>query len=167
MRELHIVDISEKVIRQLPKGCFITVKHKDEVNTMTIGWATMGRVWNKPVLTAMVRYSRFTHNIISEADSFTVSFSMDDSLKEALAICGTKSGRDIDKFKECGITPEYIAQVESPYIAEGDLHIVCKVVYKHPMDPTMVSDEIKKEWYQDGDFHVIYYGEILKVLVKE
>jgi len=167
MREVHIADVSEKVLKQLPKGAFITVKHGDKLNTMTIGWATVGRVWNKPVMTTMVRYSRFTHDIISKADSFTVSFSLDESLKEALATCGTKSGRDMDKFKECGITPEYISDIKSPYIAEGDLNIVCKIVYKHPMDPHMLSDEIQDKWYKDEDYHVIYYGEILKVLIKE
>lgn len=167
MRELHIADVSEKVIKQLPKGAFITVKNGDKINTMTIGWATFGRVWNKPVVTAMVRYSRFTHNVIKDADSFTISFSMDDSLKEALALCGTKSGRDMDKFNESNITPEYIPEVESPYIGEGDLHIVCKIVYRQPMDPDAVSEEIKKQWYKDDDYHVIYYGEIVKVLAKE
>ena len=167
LKELHIAEVSEKVINQFPKGALLTVKSKNKLNTMTIGWGTLGRVWNKPILTVMVRFSRFTHELISKADSFTVSFSMDDSLKQAINICGTKSGRDIDKFKECGLTPVYIDGVESPYIAEGDLHLICETVYKNTMEPELLSEEVKKRWYDDNDYHVIYYGEVLKVLAKE
>jgi flavin reductase (DIM6/NTAB) family NADH-FMN oxidoreductase RutF len=134
---------------------------------MTIGWATFGRIWNKPILTVLVRFSRFTHEIISNADSFTVSFSMDETLRQAMNICGTKSGRDIDKFKECGLTPVYVDEVQSPYIAEGDLHFICKIVYKNTLEPELLSAEIKERWYKDNDYHGIYYGEVLKVLVKE
>lgn len=167
MKELHIAQISEKVIDELPKGALLTVKSKDKLNTMTIGWAALGRVWNKPILTALVRFSRFTHELISSADSFTVSFSTDESLKQALNICGTKSGRDIDKFKECGLTPAYVDGVESPYIAEGDLHLICKIVYKSTMEPELLSKELKERWYKDNDYHGIYYGEVIKVLAKE
>ncbi len=167
MKELHIAQVSEKVINQLPRGALLTVKSKDKLNTMIIGWATLGRIWNKPILTVMVRFSRFTHELISNADSFTVSFSTDESLKQAINICGTKSGRDIDKFKECSLTPVYVDGVESPYIEEGDLHFICKTVYKNTMEPELLSEEIKDRWYKDNDYHGIYYGEVLKVLVKE
>ncbi|HHV18507.1 MAG TPA: flavin reductase family protein [Thermoanaerobacterales bacterium] len=167
MKELHIAQVSEKVINQLPKGALLTVKSNDKLNTMTIGWAALGRIWNKPILTVLVRFSRYTHELITDADSFTVSFSMDESLKQAMNICGTKSGRDIDKFKECGLTPVYVDEVESPYIAEGDLHFICKIVYKNTMEPELLSEEIKNRWYKDNDYHGIYYGEVVKVLVKE
>ena len=104
MKELNIAKVSEKVIEQLPKGALLTVKSKDKLNTMTIGWATLGRVWNKPIMTVLVRFSRFTHDIISDSDSFTVSFSFDGSLKQAIGVCGEKSGRDMDKLKELGLT---------------------------------------------------------------
>ncbi len=167
MKELHVADVSKKIIEQLPKGALLTVKSKDKLNTMTIGWATLGRIWNKQILTVLVRFSRFTHELITDADSFTVSFSMDESIKQAMSICGTKSGRDIDKFKECNLTPVYMDGVESPYIAEGDLHFICKIIYKNTMEPELLSEEIKDRWYKDNDYHGIYYGEVIKVLVKE
>ena len=98
MKELQIADISEKAIKQLSKGALLTVKDEDKVNTMTIGWGTLGRVWNKPVFTAMVRYSRFTHELISNADSFYSKLSTDDSLKHAINVCGT-DGLSLDKIK--------------------------------------------------------------------
>jgi flavin reductase (DIM6/NTAB) family NADH-FMN oxidoreductase RutF len=167
LKELNIAKVSEKVIEQLPKGALLTVKSKDKLNTMTIGWATLGRVWNKPIMTVLVRFSRFTHDIISDSDSFTVSFSFDGSLKQAIGVCGEKSGRDMDKFKELGLTPVYVDGVESPYIDEGDLHFICKTIYKNTMEPQLLSEEIRDKWYQDNDYHVIFYGEVLKVLQKD
>lgn len=167
MKELHISEVSEEIINELPGGALLTVKSKNGLNTMVIGWATLGRVWNKPILTVMVRFSRFTHDIIKDADSFTVSFSTKSKLKGAIAGCGSKSGRDIDKFKEFNLTPSYVEGIESPYIAEGDLHIICKIVYKNTMEPELLSDEIKERWYSDNDYHTIYYGEVIKVLADE
>jgi flavin reductase (DIM6/NTAB) family NADH-FMN oxidoreductase RutF len=60
-------------------------------------------MWKKPIMTVMVRKSRFTHHIIENASSFTVSIPRDD-LGEVLNFCGTKSGRDFDKFKECKLS---------------------------------------------------------------
>lgn len=167
MKELQISQVSEKVIDQLPKGALLTVKSNDKLNTMAIGWATLGRIWNKPILTVMVRFSRHTYEIISNGDSFTVSFSTSNALEKAIDFCGNNSGRNVDKFKECGFTLEYVDGVESPYISEGDLHIICKIVYKNTMEPELLSKEIKEEWYSDNDYHGIFYGEVLKVLVKE
>ena len=166
MKELNLAAVSEDVINQLPKGALLTVKANDKLNTMTIGWATVGRIWNKPIMTVLVRFSRHTHEVISRADSFTVSFSKDGSLKSAFATCGKKSGRDTDKFQECGLTPVYIDNIESPYIAEGDLHFICKIVYKNTLEPELLSEEIKDIWYKDNDYHCIYFGEIMKILSK-
>jgi len=167
MKEVSFATVSEDVINQLPKGALLTVKANDMLNTMTIGWATLGRIWNKPILMVLVRFSRYTHEIISKANSFTVSFSRDGSLKNALAICGAKSGRDMDKFRECGLTPVYVDDIESPYVAEGDLHFLCKIIYKNTMKPELLSEEIKDKWYKDNDYHCIYFGEIIKVLSKQ
>lgn len=166
MKEVKLYDVSDIILKQIAKGAFLTVKKDDKINTMTIGWAALGRIWGLPVFEVMVRYSRYTHELIKDADSFTVSFSLDDSLKDALKICGTKSGRDIDKFKECKLTPKYDDIVTSPYIAEADLHILCDILYRQPMDPEQVSKELKQRWYSDEDFHIIYYGHIRKILLK-
>lgn len=167
MKELHIAEISEKIINNLPSGALLTVKSMNRLNTMTIGWGTLGHVWHKPVFTVMVKSSRYTHELISNANSFTISFSLDGSLKQAIDICGVKSGRDIDKFKTCNITLAYIDGIESPYIDEGDLHIICKILYKNTMEPVLLSQDVRDRCYKDNCYHGIYYGEIIKVLARE
>ncbi|MCR2031991.1 flavin reductase family protein [Anaerofustis stercorihominis] len=155
--------------KQLSKGVFLTVKNKDKVNTMVIGWATVGRVWGKDIMTVMVRFSRNTYDLIKNADSFTVSVPEYDTMKKEIAFMGTKSGRDFDKYKETGLTLSDAQSVESPVINEAKLHYECKIVYKQSMDPTGIIDyeNIEKRFYEgNNDYHMIFYGEILNVYDK-
>lgn len=166
-KEIKFTEMSKELLEQLQRGAFLTVKNGDRVNTMTIAWGSLGYIWNKPIFTALVRYSRHTHDLIFDSEDFTVSFPLNGQLKEALGICGTKSGRDMDKFKECNLTLKGADTVKSPVIDECDLHIECRVVYKQEMNENNVIDEIKDKSYANGDYHVMYFGEILKAYIRE
>ena len=155
--------------KQLPKGVFLTVKNEEQVNTMIIGWATVGRVWGKDIMTVMVRFSRYTYDLIKNADSFTVSVPEYDTMKKEISFMGTKSGRDFDKYKETGLTLSDAKSVNSAIINEAKLHYECKIVYKQSMDPTGIIDyeNIEKRFYEgNNDYHMIFYGEILNVYDK-
>lgn len=160
-------ELSREMLEQLPKGAFLTVKSGDRLNTMTIGWGSVGYIWNKPVLMVMVRYSRHTFDLIENAKDFTVSLPLKGQLKEALALCGTKSGRDMDKIKECSLKLKPSNRVDTPVIEDCDLHMECKIVYKHPMDEKQLINEIKERAYAKGDYHMMYFGEIVDVYVRE
>jgi flavin reductase (DIM6/NTAB) family NADH-FMN oxidoreductase RutF len=148
------------------QGAFLTVKSGDAINTMTISWGNIGFEWNKPIFTVLVRESRYTYELIERASEFTVSIPLSDKLKSALAYCGSKSGRDVDKFKECNLTIEPGKSVETPIISDCELHYECKIAYKQAMDPEMLSEEIKNSSYKNGNYHTIYYGEIVNCYVK-
>lgn len=70
---------------------------------MTIGWGNVGIVWGKPIFMVAVRYSRYTYDLIEKAKDFTVSIPLKNNLKKELTYCGTYSGKDVDKFKECNL----------------------------------------------------------------
>lgn len=148
------------------KGAFLTVKDENRVNTMTISWGNIGYEWNRPIFTVLVRKSRFTYDIIENSKEFTVSVPLDDNLKEALSVCGTKSGRDIDKFKDCKLTLEPGKEVSTPIIGECKLHYECKIVYKQAMDPALLDEAVKKANYSSGNYHTLYYGEIVACYIK-
>ncbi|MBO8136962.1 MAG: flavin reductase family protein [Desulfotomaculum sp.] len=154
-------------LEQLPRGAFLTVKDGEKLNTMTIGWGTIGYVWRKPIMLVAVRYSRYTYQLLEKAKEFTVSVPIKTDMKKELAFCGTKSGRDIDKFKELGLTAEPGKVVNTPVIGQCDLHYECRVVYQQAMEPAAVSESIHKDCYPKGDFHVLYYGEIVASYIKE
>lgn len=166
-KEINFAEMSKELLNQISKGAFLTVKSGDKVNTMTIGWGSLGVIWSKPMFTIAVRYSRYTHELIEKTQDFTVSFPLKGQLKKELGICGTKSGRDIDKFKECNLTLKEGELVNSPVIDECDLHLECKIVYKQPMDENALCNGIKEKAYANGDYHVLYYGEIVKAYIKE
>ena len=79
---------------------------------------------------------------------------------KALAICGSKSGRDIDKFAAAGLQKLPGIKLATPVIAGAGLHYECKVVFSQPMDPTRLDAVIGGACYPNGDHHTIYYGMI-------
>jgi flavin reductase (DIM6/NTAB) family NADH-FMN oxidoreductase RutF len=163
MKNVNYLSVAEEVMHQIKsEGAFLIVKSKDDekINVMTIGWAAIGYMWRKPIMTLMVRESRFTHHIIEKASSFTVSIPTDD-LKEALNFCGTKSGRDVDKFKECNLTIIPAQKVDTPIINILGFHYECKIVCKSEINPNFLCKEYKEDVYADNDYHTFYFGEIV------
>lgn len=148
------------------QGAFLTVKSGEKINTMTISWGNVGYEWNRPIFTVLVRKSRYTHELIENSEDFTVSIPLSNNLKKALAVCGSKSGRDIDKFKECNLTLDKSQSVDTPIIGECELHYECKIVYKQEMNPQLLSKHIVESSYADGDYHTLYYGEIVATYIK-
>ena len=142
----------------------ITAGTKDQCNTMTASWGGLGVLWGKPVATVYIRPQRYTLEFVEREDTFTLCF-FGEEYRKALALCGSKSGRDVDKVKECGFT---VATAEgAPYFEEADLVLVCKKSYWQDMDPTHFLDgEIDSKWYPEKDYHRIFIGEILGVLRK-
>ncbi len=130
MQEVNHKDYTERAIDLISQGKeLLTGKYDEKINIMTIGWGQIGHIWGKPIMTVLVRKSRYTHGLIDKADNFTVSLAFDGH-DEVLDFCGTKSGRDYDKFKECSITTSPGEKVTSPVIKEFDLHFECKIVFK-------------------------------------
>ncbi|MGH4119744.1 flavin reductase family protein [Clostridium sp.] len=165
--KVNFTENLEKGMRFLhTQGAFLTVKSGEKINTMTISWGNVGYEWNRPIFTVLVRKSRYTHDLIENSDDFTVSIPLSKDLKNALAVCGSKSGRDIDKFKECKLTPEDSRNVDTPIIGECELHYECKIVYKQDMNPKLLSKDVAESSYADGDYHTLYYGEIVATYTK-
>lgn len=129
---------------------------------MTIGWANFGVMWGLPVATVAVRYTRHTYELINKSGVFTISIPSQNALKKELAFCGSKSGRNLDKFKETGLTPLAGRKVDVPVIGECGMHFECKVIYKQAMEPALIDAKIDDKFYSGNDFHVLFYGEILE-----
>lgn len=156
-----------EVLDQIGKGAFLTVKYNDLVNTMTIGWANFGIIWNKPILLVMVRKSRYTYGIIEKSHNFTVSVPVNIDLKKALSYCGTYSGRDVDKIKESNLTLKNGKSVNSPIIKECTYHYECKTIFSQPMSSDSLEESIKNRFYPTDDFHTLYFGEIIQSYILE
>lgn len=160
MKEISFEQYAPQAIQTLPKGAFLTVRHGGRDNVMTIGWGTIGVVWGQPVFSVLVRPSRFTYGLLDSSGEFTVSIPLVD-LSEALAVCGSKSGRDLDKFAAAGLQKLPGLKVAAPVIAGAGLHYECKVVFRQPMDPGPLAANLDAAYYGKGDYHTLYFGQIL------
>ena len=159
MRNMDYMSVAQQAMDQIKKGAFLTAKADDQLNTMAIGWALVGFVWNKPILMIAVRDSRHTFGIVEKAADFTVSVPTTD-VQDQVMYCGTKSGRDVDKYKECNLELADAQKVITPIIKTPGIHFECKIVQKAPMDPVFL-DEQYQALYPQKDYHTLYFGEIL------
>ncbi len=135
-------------------------------NTMAIGWATIGVVWGKPICVVLVRPSRYTYELIEGTGAFTVNVPTP-GLADTVAYCGSVSGRSHDKFKDRGLTPCPAAEVSAPIIEECPINYECQVVHKNDVRPAELAPDIKQSAYPQGDYHRVYFGEILAVRADE
>ena len=165
MTKIDLRSFSPEVFRvfsQQPP--LLTAGDRRELNTMTIGWGLMGDLWNVPAFTAYVRPSRYTWQFAEENDCFTVSF-FGTPRPQALAVLGTKSGRDMDKIHQSGLTPvELEGQVA---FEEAQVVLICKKIYVDDLKSEKIPQQWKDKFYGDGDYHRIYTGQVLSVYVKE
>ena len=160
MKDFEYMHVAEDSINKIKGGAFLTVKSGDVLNTMTIGWATFGVVWSKPIMMVAVRSSRHTFGIIEAASDFTVTVPAGDMHKET-AYCGSKSGRDVDKFKICNLETTNSHEVVSPIIKTRGRHYECNIIYKSAMDPAHFHKDYDSSLYPKKDYHTLYFGEIL------
>lgn len=136
--------------------------NREDYNAMTIGWGALGTMWGKPFAFVAVRHSRYTHSFMEKHDTFTISV-FPRAYHEALTVMGTRSGRDHDKFAECGLTLEPANKVSAPVYEEAELTIECKKIYANDLNPAHFLDAAIDRHYPNKDIHRIYYGEILYV----
>lgn len=150
----------EKVMSKLIKGAFLTVKSGKKVNTMTIGWGYIGIMWQKPFFIAMVRPQRYTNELLSKSDNFTVSVPLTNELNKELGICGTKSGRDIAKNEIVNFIDS--KSVESPIVEGNSMHYECRIKYVQKTNGKDFPKDIRDKMYPEEDYHFLYFGEIIE-----
>lgn len=163
-------DYAGVICKAMPRGILLTTKRGDEVNTMTIGWGTIGIEWGKPVFVAYVRESRHTRKLLDETGEFTVNIPLKDADRNIISVCGTKSGRDMNKIEALGLNLEPGDKVDVPGILELPLTLECKVLFRNVQDESRLPEPIRSRFYTGGnnaDYHIAYYGEILGAYIAE
>ena len=107
MKKIDVFENSNEILEAMRTGgIFLNSKLGDEINSMTIAWGSVSNYWAMPIFIAPVRLSRHTHHMIDESGVFTVSIQAKGTLRKELGICGTKSGRDVNKFELCNFTAQ-------------------------------------------------------------
>ncbi len=166
-RKIEAFDYAKDILEAVGKGVLMTTCADGQVDTMTIGWGTMGIQWGKPIFIAYVRESRYTKELVDKNGEFTINVPYGQYDKHILGFCGTKSGRDVDKVKQLGLTLEAGETVSVPAIKELPLTLECKVIYKQEQAKEAIAPFAMERYYPAGDFHTAYYGEITAAYIVE
>lgn len=94
-------------------------------NIITVAW--VGTVCtNPPMVSISIRPERFSYHMIRDTGEFVINLTTE-KLAFATDYCGVRSGRDVDKFKETGLTREKADIVKAPMIKEAPVSIECRV----------------------------------------
>lgn len=102
----------------------LSVRGPTRPNIITLSW--VANVCSQPPTVAVgIRPRRYSHDLVKDAGDFVVNIPSAD-LIEATKLCGTKSGKDIDKFAEAHLTAEPSTKITSPMIKECIINIECK-----------------------------------------
>ncbi len=139
----------------------ITAGNQHGYNMMTASWGFAGEIWGEDSVIAVIRPQRYTLEFVKDNDYFTLTFYGKN--KAIHKICGTHSGRDVDKTALSGLTPVF--SNNTVYFEEARLVLVCKKQYMQTMKKECFTDCEPLSWYQD-DFHVMVIGKIEKVYIK-
>lgn len=152
---------AETIQRMREDGLLLcTADRQGKPNVMTIGWATFGSIWGRPICVVLVRPSRYSYSRLEQTPEFTVNVPPRE-LAQAVAFCGKVSGRDRDKFEQARLTPVPARHVRVPIIQECLIHYECRVIHFHEIRPDTLPQAILDEYYPQDDFHRVYYGEIV------
>jgi len=126
----------------------VTSHYKDKANVMTAAWVTP-LSFSPPLVGIAIHPARFTYDLIKKSEQFAINVP-GISLLKAVEICGTVSGRDVDKFKKAGITPVDALEIDVPLVEECLGHIECVLV-----DAFTVGD------------HTLFVGQVVSASVVE
>ena len=167
-KKIDIRDYAGEIINAMRPGILLTTKVGGKVNSMTIGWGTLGIIWERPVFVAYVRQQRYSREMLDECREFTINVPVGAYRRKILGICGSKSGRDTDKIEAAGLTPVEPEVISVPGIKELPLTLECRVLYRQEQESDQFSDEITRQFYtmETGD-HICYYGEIVAAYIIE
>lgn len=167
MKETKAIEVNDNVIKEFGKTwALVTARKKDgSFNMCTLSWGSIGVLWSKEVVTIYVKPIRYTDSFLFEDDYFTITF-FDEDHRSDLALCGTKSGRDIDKIKESNLE---VIELENGITYKDFKRVyLCKKIYQTPFvkEGFINNQESLDRYYKDEPFHNIYIGEIVAIYEK-
>ena len=166
MRKRDPHEITDNIFKLIGSDwMLITAGPPEAYNTMTASWGGLGVIWNKNVCWCVIRPVRYTYHFMENADVFTLSF-FEEQHRDALNLCGSKSGRDIDKAAATGLTPIAGKLPGTTTFAQARLVIECRKIYFQDIDPSHFLDPSIHGNYPQRDYHRMYVGEIVNCLVK-
>ena len=120
----------------------ISVGIGEEANLITLAY--VGKVCMKPPIIAIsLQPKRHSYKLIEKYGEFVINYPTKDQLRE-MDYCGTRSGRDVNKWEDLNLTKEQGIVVQVPMVKEFPWNMECKVIKRVELGS-----------------HVCYFGEVI------
>lgn len=165
-QEIKPQNIDVNAVKLFANDWMLLSAGKDtSMNMMTIAWGALGELWGKPIVTVYVSTDRYTYKFLEDNEYFTVT-AFPEQFRDKLQYIGSVSGRDEDKVKGSGLTPEF-TKLGNPIYKEANLAIECKKIYAEQLKKELMPLE-QRQWYDEKKLgvHMMYIGEIVNVWKK-
>ena len=169
-----ITEYANLITKALPKGILLNT-NGDKFNSMVIGWGHLGTLWSLPTFHVYVRKGRYTRGQLDKTGEFTLSVPLEKPDPEITKICGSKSGFQIDKAAEAGLTLTEPRSNHTPGIAEYPLTVECRILYAQEQVLEKIPEDIRERMYPQDvpgtspmanrDAHIMYVGQILDTYI--
>ncbi len=159
--EMDFWACADEILKRMRnEGVLCTVVDKaGKQNLLTLGWGQIGPSYHgHPIFIIAVTPLRYSWRFLEQVPEFVIAVP-DDSLREATVICGTKSGRDMDKFKAAGLTPVPSVHVKAPSILECPINVECRIYTSIAPPHMLLTPEHRQRPLEEQ--HTIYFAEVL------
>lgn len=181
MKQIDVKELKDNFFETIGREwMLVTAGTAEHFNTMTASWGGIGWLWNKPVAFVFIRPERYTFEFAEQSDVMTLSFlGKEKEARQIYQICGTKSGRDMDKATACGLTVEPTEQGAVAY-RQSRLTLVGRKLYADDLKADCFIDkQLIDRWYTVSEaakqrdsgitngLHKMYVVEITAAYVNE
>ena len=171
---IQVSDYAETIVKALRRGVLLNT-NGEKFNAMVIGWGNLGVTWGVDTFVVYVREGRYTRSQIDKTGEFTISVPLNGPDPVITRVCGSKSGRDIDKAAEAGLTLAEPEKTHTPGVKQYPLTLECKVLYSQKQDLAALPEDIRAAMYPQDvdstnpmanrDAHVAYIGQIVSAYI--
>lgn len=103
----------------------VSCGNMEKPNLFTVAWTGITNT-QPPKTYISVRKSRYSYGLIQESGEFVINLTTAAMVK-AVDFCGVRSGRDLDKFAHCALTPIKAPDLDAPMVEECPLSLECRV----------------------------------------
>ncbi len=138
------ISLSPKIATFPMPASVISVGTGEEANLITLAY--VGKVClNPPIIAISIQPKRYSYQLIEKHGEFVINYPTIEQLRET-DYCGTRSGRDVNKWNELNLSKEEASIVKVPMIKEFPWNMECKVIKRIELGS-----------------HVCYFGEVIAV----
>jgi len=163
LKQLDFWDCTTDILDRMRSGgggVLCTVADKaGKQNLLTLGWGQIGPGYHgNPIFIIAVTPRRYSWQFLEEVSEFVIAVP-DDTLRSTVDLCGTKSGRDLDKFKAAGLTAVPSVHVRPPSIVECTINVECRIYTTIRPPHMLLTPEHRQAPLEEQ--HTIYFAEVL------